>query len=189
MCELLHQHPAVTGELSLTDRVVNLVEEGVDAAVRIGPQEDSGLVTRTVGATRRVVVAAPAYLARREAPRTPEDVTSHDVIHFTGLTRAAAWRFRCAGEERRVAFAPRFVTNSADAAIGHAELGGGLTMALAYQVIDAVRAGRLRVVLADCELAPSPIQVVFPSARLLSAKVRAFLDLVTARCDWRFVDL
>lgn len=81
------------------------------------------------------------------------------------------------------------VTNSADAAVGHAEGGGGLTMVLAYQVTDAVRAGRLRVVLQPFEPAPLPIHVVYPTSRLLSAKVRAFVDLVVAGCDWRFVAL
>jgi DNA-binding transcriptional LysR family regulator len=189
LSEFLQRHPAVSGELRLSDRIENLVEEGVDVTVRIGALEDSGLVARLVGSTRRVVVASPAYLDRRAPPLTPEDVASHDVIQFTGVAHTPAWRFLRAGEERRVPFAPRLVTNCADAAIGHAERGGGLTMALAYQVTDAVRAGRLRVVLADCEPPPLPIQVVFPSARLLPAKVRAFLDLVTKRGDWRFIDL
>ena len=93
------------------------------------------------------------------------------------------------GEDERVAIAPRCVTNSADAAIAHAELGGGLTMVLAYQVAESVRAGKLRVVLADHEAPPVPIQIVYPTTRLLSAKVRAFVVLVTSTCDWRFVDL
>ena len=84
---------------------------------------------------------------------------------------------------------PHYLTNSADAAIGHAERGGGVTMALGYQVADAVRAGRLRVVLADYEPPPLPIHIVYPTTRLLSAKIRAFVDLVTSTCDWRFVEL
>jgi DNA-binding transcriptional LysR family regulator len=82
-----------------------------------------------------------------------------------------------------------YVTNSADAAIGHAERGFGLTMVLAYQVADAVRAGRLRVVLADLEPPPLAISVVYPTTRLLSAKVRAFIDLASTTCDWQFVAL
>jgi len=189
MSAFLAKYPAVTGELTLSDRNANLVDEGIDAAVRIGVLEDSSLVARVVGATRRVVVAAPKYLARRKKPRSLEDLTAHDVVQFTAITAAPEWRFVDDGEERRVPVVARYTTNSADAAIAHAELGFGLTMVLAYQVAEAVRAGRLRIVLADFEPPPLPIHIVYPTTRLLSAKVRAFVDLVTATCDWRFVDL
>ena len=189
MSAFLAKYPAVTGELTLSDRNANLVDEGVDAAVRIGVLEDSSLVARTVGATRRVVVAAPKYLARRKKPRSPDDLAGHDLVHFNAITPASEWRFVHDGEESRLPIAPRYVTNSADAAIAHAELGGGLTTVLAYQVADAIREGRLRVVLEDFEPEPLPIQIVYATTRLLSAKVRAFVDLVTASCEWRFVDL
>jgi len=189
MCAFLARHPTVTGELTLTDHLVNLVEAGVDAAVRIGVLADSSLVARTVGATRRVVVAAPRYLARRKLPRTPADLARHDVIQVTALVPVPEWKFVRAGVEERVAITPRFITNSADAAIGHAELGGGLAMVLAYQVADAIRAGRLRIVLAHLEPPPLPIHVVYPTTRLLSAKVRAFVEQVTTLDAWRFVDL
>jgi DNA-binding transcriptional LysR family regulator len=189
MSAFLGRYPAVSGELLLGDRNANLVDEGIDAAVRIGVLEDSSLVARVVGATRRVVVAAPKYLARRKKPRSPEDLAAHDVIQFTAIASSPEWRFVNEGEESRASFSAKYVTNSADAAIAHAELGGGLTMVLAYQVAEAVRAGRLRVVLDAFEPAPLPIQVVYPTTRLLSAKVRAFVELVTSTCDWRFVDL
>lgn len=185
----LARHPAVRGELTLADRVVNLVEDGVDLAVRIGSLDDSGLVARTVGATRRVVVASPDYLARRGEPRSPDDLAGHDVVQCTALDPTPAWHLRVGGDERRVEFRAAFVTNSADAAIVHATLSGGLARVLAYQVVDAVRAGALRVVLAGCEPAPVPIHLVYPSTRLLSAKVRAFIELVTATRDWRFIEL
>ena len=188
LCAFLVRHPAVTGELVLSDRFVNLVDDGVDCAVRIGVLDDSSLVARVVGATRRVVVAAPRYLARAGKLRTPDDLAGHDVIHSSALGAAPEWRFVRDGEDRRIAIAPRFTTNSPDAAIGHAELGAGLTMALAYQVVAQVRAGRLRVVLAAHEPPPLPIQVVYPTTRLLSAKVRVFTAQVAAR-DWRFVAL
>jgi DNA-binding transcriptional LysR family regulator len=189
MSTFLGRYPAVQGELLLSDRMANLVEEGIDLAVRIGILDDASHVARTVGATRRVVVASPKYLARRKIPRTPEAVAGHDVIQFTALSPNPEWRFVQDGDESRVPFAPTYVTNSADAAIGRAELGGGLTMVLAYQVIDAVREGKLRIVLAEFEPPPPPIHLVYPSTRLLSAKVRAFVDLLTSTCDWRFVDL
>lgn len=188
MCEYLSKYRAVTGELALSDRMVNLVEDGIDVAVRIGVLDDSSAIARAVGATRRVVVAAPRYLARKKV-RGPDDVATHDVIQFTALNPTPEWRFERDGREVRVSFVPKYITNSADAAIGHAELGGGLTMALAYQVIESVRTKKLRVVLRELEPPPLPIHVVYPSTRLLSAKVRAFVELVTARRDWRFVDL
>lgn len=190
MSAYLSRYPAVVGELTLADRLVNLVEEGVDVAVRIGVLSDSSLFARKVGETRRVVVASPEYLARRKKLRTPGDVASHDVIQFTSLGPTPDWRF--VGEDGRpslVSFAPRLVTNSAEVALAHAEGGGGLTMALAYQVVESVRAGRLGVVLARFEPPPLPIHLVYPTTRLLSAKVRAFVDLAVETRDWQFVDL
>jgi DNA-binding transcriptional LysR family regulator len=183
----LARYPAVTGELTLSDRMANMVEEGIDVAVRIGNLEDSSLFVRKVGETRRVVIASPAYLAKHKRPRTPAAIAKpgHHIIQCTALNPLPSWEL----DETHVAFTPAFVTNSADAAIVHAELGGGLTMALAYQVVDAVRAGRLEVVLADFESPPLPIHLVYPTTRLLSAKVRAFVDMATTTADWQFVKL
>jgi DNA-binding transcriptional LysR family regulator len=189
MSRFLARHPALVGELLLSDRVANLVDEGLDAAVRIGVLEDSSLVARQVGTTRRVIVGAPSYLARRPKLRTPEDLAAHDVVQLTSIQPTPEWRFAQGGREKRIGFSPRFVTNSVDAAIAHARVGAGLVLALGYQVASAVRQKKLRVVLADHEPPPVPIQIVYPSSRLLSAKVRAFVDLVTSTCDWRFVDL
>ncbi|MBK9033802.1 MAG: LysR family transcriptional regulator [Myxococcales bacterium] len=187
LCEFLTRYPAVTGELTLADRVVHLIDEGVDVAVRIGHLDDSSLTVRKVGETRRVLVAAPSYLAGRTRVRAPADLADHAHIQFTGLQATREWRFVRRGRELRVPLRPAFVTNSADAAIGHAELGGGVAMVLSYQVVDALAAGRLQVVLPSFEPPPLPIQVVYPSARLLSAAVRGFVDLTVARRTWRFV--
>jgi DNA-binding transcriptional LysR family regulator len=181
----LRTHPAVTGELILADRVINLVEEGVDVAVRIGALEDSALRARAVGATRRVLVASPGYLARAKRPRSPEDLARHTLIQLTPL---AEWRFVRDGEERRVAIRPSFLTNSVDAAIDHAVRGGGIASVLSYQVIEHVRARRLELLLPRFEPPPLPIQLVYAGARLHSAATRAFLDLAAAQ-TWTFVDL
>ena len=186
--DFLVRHPGVVGELELADRVVNLVEEGVDVAVRIGELEDSSLVARKVGETRRVVVGSPSYLAIRKRPRSPADLRSHAIVQFRALSPSPEWRFRRGGREERIAVTPSFTTNSADAAIGQAERGGGLTLVLGYQVMDAVKAGRLEVVLPGFEPPPLPIHLVYPGTRLLSANVRAFVDLALATRDWRFVD-
>lgn len=188
MCTYLSKYPRVRGELTLADRLVNLVDDGIDAAIRIGILEDSSLVARLVGATRRVVVASPAYLERHRKIHKPNDLTAHKLIQCTALASNPEWRFFDGDKETRVGFAPSYITNSADAAIAHAAASGGLTMALAYQVREAVKARKLRIVLATFEPPPLPIHVVYPTTRLLSAKVRAFTDLV-ATLDWQFVSL
>lgn len=187
--DFLARHPAVTAELVLADRVVGLVEEGVDVAVRIGALRDSSLRARALGATRRVVVGSPAYLAERRRPRSPADLGTHALVHASPLTGPAEWRFHRRGRELRVPIAPRLSTNSVEAAIGHAERGVGLAMVLSYQVREQVRAGRLEVVLAGFEPPPLPIQLVYPGARLPPASLRAFLDLAIATRRWNFVDL
>ncbi len=171
MCRYLDAFPAVRGELMLSDRNANLDDDGIDLAVRIGPLEDSTLVSRAVGLTRKVVCAA------------------HDIILCSALTPLPELRFVADGQPLRVPVSARYVTNSADAAIGHAERHGGLTQVLAYQVQDAVAAGRLRIVLESYEPPALPIHVLHPSTRLLSAKVRAFIDLLITTCDWRFAEM
>ena len=182
MSAYLKRYPEVSGELRLSDRMINLVEDGVDLAVRIGHLPDSSLVARSVGDMRRIVVASPDYLKQRGEPKTPTDIAGHDTIQFG----ASDWHFVQDGREVRVPCAPRFITNSADTAIWHAEQGGGLTRVLAYQAADAIKAGRLKVVLAKFEQAPLPIHIVYPTSRLLSAKVRTFVDVVVEVSDWKF---
>jgi DNA-binding transcriptional LysR family regulator len=186
MSAYLTRYPEVSGELRLSDRMINLVEDGVDLAVRIGHLADSTLVARHIGEMRRVVVASNGYLKARGEPKTPEAIASHDTIQFGAMAAPPDWRFVEDGREVRVACAPRFTTNSADAAIQYAEQGGGLTRVLAYQAADAIKAGRVRIVLAKFEQPPLPIHLVYPTSRLLSAKVRAFIDLVTEISDWHF---
>ena len=147
---------------------------------------NSTLVARHVGEMRRIVVASPVYLKARGEPKTPASIATHDTIQFGATSASPDWRFVEDGSEVRVAHAPRFVSNSADAAIQYAEAGGGLTRAMFYQAADALGAGRLRIVLAKFEQPPLPIHLVYPTSRLLSAKVRAFIDLVTETADWRF---
>lgn len=186
MAAYLKRHADVSGELMLSDRIVNLVEEGIDLAVRIGELDDSTLIARRAGATRRVVVGAPAYLARRGAPQHPDELRRHDTITFGGLGDSVTWRFIVAGEEQRVMVASRYSTNSADSAVWYAAEGGGLAMVFAYQAADAINDGRLQIVLREFERPALPIQFVYPASRLLSAKVRTFVDLALATCRWEF---
>jgi DNA-binding transcriptional LysR family regulator len=186
MSAYLKRYPDVAGELRLEDRIVSLVEDGIDLAVRVGELADSTLVARHVGSMRRIVVASPAYLKARGEPKTPAAIATHDTIQFGASVGLADWRFVEAGKEIRVASTPRFVTNSSDAAIQYTVDGGGLTRVLAYQAADALKAGKVKVVLEKFEQPPQPIHIVYPTSRLLSAKVRAFIDLVTEIADWRF---
>lgn len=189
LCRFLNAHPKVQAELELNDRLVNLVEEGIDLGVRIGALGDSSDIARRVGATRRVVVASPGYLDRAGEPKTPADLLQHRLIAFNSLDRDRRWRFGSGDDRDEVEVSPVYVTNSADAAIWHAAHDGGFTLALSYQVQDLVRAGALRIVLAAFEPPPLPIQFVYPSSRLLSVKVRALIDLAITTCDWSFVDV
>ncbi len=186
LAELLAKYPAITAELELSDRNASLVDEGIDVAVRIGVLADSTLHARIVGQTRRVVVATPAYLGERRRPRSPEDLARHRVLQFTGLGNEPVWRFNDRGRDQSIA--PTFASNSADAVIEHALAGGGLAMVLSYQVADAIRAGALEIVLARYEPPSIPIQLVYPSGRLLSATLRAFLELAANR-NWDFTKL
>jgi DNA-binding transcriptional LysR family regulator len=182
----LKRFPEVGADLRLSDRMINLVEDGVDLAVRIGHLPDSTLVARQVGEMRRIVVASKDYLKAHGEPNRPADIVAHETIQFGAMTAAADWRFVEDGGEVRVSPTPRFATNSADAAIQHAEEGGGLTRVLAYQAAASLQAGRLKIVLAKFEQPPLPIHIVYPTSRLLSAKVRTFIDLVMEIADWRF---
>jgi DNA-binding transcriptional LysR family regulator len=188
MSAYLTRYPEVSGELRLSDRMINLVEDGVDLAVRIGHLPDSTLVARHVGEMRRIVVASDGYLKQRGEPKTPEAIASHLTIQFGAMVASPEWHFVQDGREVRVACTPRFTTNSADAAIQYAEQGGGLTRVLAYQAAEAIKAGRLRIVLEKFEQPPLPIHIVYPTSRLLSAKVRTFIDLVIYTSDWHFGD-
>lgn len=186
MSEYLKRYTEVSGELRLTDHMINLIEDGVDLAVRIGHLPDSSLVARQVGKMRRVVVASPGYLKARGEPKTPEAIASHQTVQFGATAASLDWRFVREGRDIRIASVPRLITNSADAAIQYAVKGGGLTRVMAYQAADALKRGRLKIVLAKFEQSPLPIHVVYPTSRLLSAKVRAFIDLVLEVSDWYF---
>jgi DNA-binding transcriptional LysR family regulator len=186
MAAYLKRYPEVSAELRLEDRVVSLIEDGVDLAVRIGFLGDSSLVARHVGEMRRIVVAAPAYLKQHGEPKTPAEVASHQTIQFGSTSVTGEWRFAEAGSEFRLNITPRFSSNTADAAVQYAEQGGGLTRVLAYQAADAIRRGALKVVLQRFEQPPLPIHIVYPTSRLLSAKVRSFIDLVTEIAEWHF---
>lgn len=189
ICDFMNLHHKLRAELMLSDRMVNLVEDGVDVAIRIGHLADSSDIARRVGAVRRVLVASPNYLTVAGVPATLEALREHRLISFTALTAPHLWHFRQEGETVEIEVNPSYVSNSADAVIWHAAQGGGITMALSYQVTDHLRDGRLELLLPEFEPAPYPVQFVYPSSRLLSLKVRAFLEHTLATRDWNFLKL
>jgi DNA-binding transcriptional LysR family regulator len=179
--EFLAAFPDVDMHMIFSDRMVNLIEERVDLAVRIGDLPDSSLLARRIGSIGRVVCASPTYLERRGAPETPADLREHDCITFEGLTSAARWSFGRKEGEPPVAVRSRLTVNTAEAAIDAATAGVGIARVLSYQVADAVRTGALVVVLREFEPAPWPVNLVYTGGRFLPLKVRAFLDFAAPR--------
>lgn len=175
--EYLKRYPAVNGRLLFVDRQVNLIEEGIDVAIRIGRLPDSGFSAVRVGSVRRVVCASAAYLKAHGVPATPADLKNHRVAGSTGAWVSAEWRF--SGEHRvKVSYWLQSSTN--EAAIASAVAGLALTRVLDYQIAPALRDGRLQIVLADYEEPPLPIHVLYTEGRQASAKVRAFVDLAVS---------
>jgi len=173
---LLGRYPGLAVDALFLDRVVNIVEEGVDVAVRIAELPDSGLQAIRVGAVRRVVCAAPDYLAAHGAPRTPADLAAHTTIDFLNLDRPGEWAFRQDGRALVARHRPRFTVNTADVAIAAAKAGEGLTRVLSYMVAEDVAAGRLVQVLEDFAPPPVPVHVLHKEPGLTSARVRAVVD-------------
>ena len=181
VCAFLNQHPRVTMSVLLLDRIANLVEEGIDLAVRIGPLPDSNLVAKKIGTVRRILVASPDYLVRRGVPQTPADLRLHSIIAFTGLMPNREWRFLDGKKGDSVSFVPRLEINDAAAAIAAAEMGDGITVALSYMVADQIRDGQLAPLLDDFTPPPVPVHLVYPQSRLVSSKLRAFIDFAAPR--------
>lgn len=180
--EFLEHHPEVDIQLRLGDRNVNLIEEHIDLALRIGRLPDSSLVATQVGSISRVVCASPAYLQRFGAPRTPDELSAHRCITFDSLDAADTWIFIGRGGEQLPArVRSRMTVSTADAAIVAAVAGLGLTRVLSYQVADAVRDGQLVRLLADHEPPAVPATVIYPGQGRLPMKTRAFIDFAAGR--------
>jgi DNA-binding transcriptional LysR family regulator len=185
--EFLKAYPDIDIRILLVDRVVDLLEDHVDVAVRIGELPDSSLVATRIGAIRRVVCGSPAYLAERGTPKNPGELGTHDCITFEGLSSPNAWVFTTAKSDASVSIHSRLVVNTAEAAIDAAIAGVGITRVLSYQIANAMRAGALAVVLERFEPAPSPVSLVYTGQRLLPLKLRAFLDFAAPRLKARLM--
>ncbi len=179
--DFLRAYPDIDIRIELADRVVDILEDHIDVAIRIGALRDSSFVASRVGAIRRVVCASPAYLAARGTPAVPGDLAAHDCISFAGLGPPGHWTFPAGGAEVSVAIRSRLSVSTAEAAVDAAVAGVGITRLLSYQVAAAVKAGALVVALQDFEPAPAPVSVVHTGQTPLARKLRAFLDFATPR--------
>jgi DNA-binding transcriptional LysR family regulator len=179
--DFLKAYPEIDVRLALADHVVNLLEDHIDVAVRIGELPDSSLVAARVGTIRRVVCASPAYFAARGVPRRPPDLAAHACITFGGVTAPDQWTFRVRKSPVAVAVHSRLVVNTAEAAIDAAVAAVGVTRVLSYQAAPALRAGALALALEAYEPLPSPVSLVHTGHRLLPLKLRAFLDFAAPR--------
>jgi DNA-binding transcriptional LysR family regulator len=183
--EFLELYREVDVRFVLADRLVNLLEEHIDLAVRIGELPDSSLVATRIGSIRLVVCGSPGYFAKRGIPKHPADLAAHDCITFQGLSSPDAWIFRTAKGQSSIPIHSRLVVNTASAAIDAAIAGVGVTRVLSYQAADAIRAGTLAIVLDKFESAPWPISLVYSGQGLLPLKLRAFLDFAIPRLKAR----
>jgi len=177
----LAEHPLISAQALLVDRIVDLLEENVDVAVRIAPLIDSSLRGTRVGWVRRMLCAAPSYLAAHSPLRAPADLVQHAVIAFAQGGPPRDWSFPRGKHRQRVAVVPRFTTNSTEASVAAAVSGHGIIRVLSYQVADELRAGTLVPLLAGFEPAPLPIHVVHTGGRAAPARVRAFVDCAVSR--------
>ena len=171
---LLSKHPGLSIHLTLSDRNVHLTEESVDVAVRIGDLADSSMKTIRLGSVSQVLVASPSYLERCGKPKSPGDLSSHEIVAFESLDATNEWRFGSAGKLVRIE--PRLTVNSADAAIAAAEAGLGITRTLSYQVMASVVAGRLVPLLVGFTTAKVPVSAIYPARRIAPTNLSVFLQ-------------
>ena len=177
----LTEYPEITLSVLLLDRITNLIEEGIDAAIRIGTLPDSTMVARKLGSVHRILVASPDYVARHGRPEAPADLTRHVMIAFTGLMPNREWRYLDGRSGKAVSFTPRLEINDAVAAISAAEAGDGITVALSYMVAEKIRQGSLVQILDEWTPPAVPVNLVFPQSRLLAPKLRVFVDFAAPR--------
>jgi DNA-binding transcriptional LysR family regulator len=174
--QFARRYPNVNIDLLLLDRLTNLVEEGLDVAVRVGELPDSALVAIPVGQARRVICASPDYLRRHGRPRAPQDVAAHRCVRFTSVAPRDEWHFRVGRRDVTIPIASVITCNQIDSALQACIDGLGLGMFFSYQVVSHREAGDLKYVLEEFETEPRPIQIIYPHSKLLSAKVRTFVD-------------
>jgi DNA-binding transcriptional LysR family regulator len=186
--EFLEQFSAVSVRMALLDRSIDLVDEGIDVAIRIGILSDSSAIAIRVGEVRRIVVASPGYLKGRRRPKGPAELAGLDIISFVGLERDR-WSFRGPDGDTSIDLSPRLEVNTAESALDAARAGVGVTRVLSYQAIERIRSGELMRLLAAYEGNQLPVHVMYPGGRYPAAKLRAFVDFAAPRLRARLKTL
>jgi DNA-binding transcriptional LysR family regulator len=172
----LQRYPRVSAEVLLVDRVVDLIDEGMDAAIRIAHLRDSSLVAIEVGRVRRVVCASEKYLRRHGVPQLPNDIRTHRCVRHLGLSPRNEWHFQVGSRQQAIPINSVMTCNEIDGAVDACIEGLGLGVFLSYMVAPYRKAGQLKYVLETFETEPMPVQVVYPQTRLMSNRVRVFVD-------------
>jgi DNA-binding transcriptional LysR family regulator len=179
--EYLVRHSEVSASCLFLDRVVNLIDEGVDVAIRIGELPDSTMQAIRVGQVRRVICASPDYLAKRGIPQLPDDLHSHTIVSASSVTPNPEWKLVENGEARAIRLNARMITTTNDSAVAAALNGFGMSRLLSYQVAEHLGTGKLKTVLPEFEPPALPVHVVHREGRNAPQRVRAFLDLAVER--------
>lgn len=179
--EFLDRYPQVQVEIVLADRNLDLIEEDLQLAVRIGPLPNSGLLMRKVGEVRRILVAAPSYLASCSPLRRPADIAAHEAIASVAANQTLTWRFGGPRSGSAVVLTPRLIVNEVESVLIAARAGRGLARVLSYQAAEDLASGALVRLLPEFEPPPLPVQLVVPGGRPPAARVRAFIDHAVAR--------
>lgn len=179
--DFLKAFPDIDARMVFADRVIDLLDDHIDVAVRIGDLPDSSLIAAKVGSIRRVVCGSPDYFRRRGRPQDPRELGEHDCVSFEGVTAADVWRFGAGKSSLSIPIRSRLIVNTAEAAIDAALAGLGITRVLSYQVTKAVRDGALVLALQDNEPEAVPVNLVYRGNPLMPLKLRAFLDFAAPR--------
>jgi len=175
--EYLNTYREMSVNAVFLDRVVDLLDEDLDVGIRIGDLPDSSMQARRIGKVSYITCASPAYLKQHGTPRHPKELTKHNIVCSTGVSQSATWRF---GKGEVVRVKPRLVLNSNDAIVSAVKDGFGITRLISYQAAPQIEEGSLKVLLKSFEPEPMPINIVHREGRHSSAKIRSFIDLVTA---------
>jgi len=178
--DYLQRYPDTEVEGVFLDRVVNLIEEGLDVGIRIGQLPDSSMRALRVGTVRLILCASPEYLKQKGIPQSPDDLLNHDCIHSRAVNASNEWHFG-ESDQQKIKIKPRLIVSTNDAAIAAAKSHFGITRLLSYQVAPLLASGELKIVLENHEPAPRPIHIVHREGHLASTKVRAFIDLIAKK--------
>ncbi len=179
--DYLSHYPETEVDAVFLDRMVNLLEEGIDVGIRIGELPDSSMRALKVGSVRLILCASPEYLKKNGIPQSPTALPNHSIISSRGVTASPHWSFECQGIQQLIKLKPKLTVTSNDAAIEAAVSGFGITRLLSYQVAPHLATGKLKIILENYEPPSKPVNVVHRENHLTTAKVRAFIDLIAAR--------